>query len=752
MLKRLQQCCPASLVLAWAFLLAAFLLGRAYAVSGRVCERSGYCSAVPGGIKGYIGPIDSALELKEAVEATHFRKELIIWADERVADGAQGLWRLREAGYAHVLGVLEDAVQCNRLRQVFQPWLETEGPVTCTTYATADDKGQNYPFRFKYFARGVGMPPWWKKFFTAGRAVALGYNVLAVDLDVVVLDDWYWRVKQPPLSSYHMLSQNEWGLNLNCGFMYFQNASSTGPVMWVLYDHMHRIVRWSEDDSYLAARSPGRYAKHRMLPLTEQGMLQDCVHSCAVGRPLYPALLSLWGDDKEAYGSLNTTEHELYRAIHEPIHQVWQPNQVHNLTAPLSDSVCEHYMASNCSAPLDHVTISTVTLKMPHSGGQYPDSLGGFPFNRTLGPLTAAYRQAYADLGVPLPPDPEDPVTEAAARATPPEKFGYLAVHQGDQNCNGCWAEGTWWMVGRHGWWHRHLLQPGQRNKLGMGHVWANLPRGDFVKHNIFQWNGHWSWRIAARVAQSRTRIYVANQAFGGRSYEDLPELRHTVAYAPGVVHAGLTKEQFVRAAQGLAQVAVVLGAIAAWPALPCDTDWALTPQAKAAGLQRPLKHSIPWPHINTGHVAMPFGDTLESLQCEWPGFGHFDCLANRQPRGQDVGRGMMAVEFHHLRNTTGAAPSPDTTILLGAAAGPPPPAGSSSFTAVPHAELERLNSPLLLQRLQRETMPVLWLDRLLELPDLAPGSPAGDTYKRWLDRCQALHYFTLKPEQRQNW
>lgn len=64
MLKRLQQCCPASLVLAWAFLLAAFLLGRAYAVSGRVCERSGYCSAVPGGIKGYIGPIDSALELK----------------------------------------------------------------------------------------------------------------------------------------------------------------------------------------------------------------------------------------------------------------------------------------------------------------------------------------------------------------------------------------------------------------------------------------------------------------------------------------------------------------------------------------------------------------------------------------------------------------------------------------------------------------------------------------------------------------
>lgn len=37
-------------------------------------------------------------------------------------------------------------------------------------------------------------------------------------------------------------------------------------------------------------------------------------------------------------------------------------------------------------------------------------------------------------------------------------------------------AQGTWWMVGRHGWWHRHLLQPGQRNKLGMGHVSARAP------------------------------------------------------------------------------------------------------------------------------------------------------------------------------------------------------------------------------------------------------------------------------------
>lgn len=33
-------------------------------------------------------------------------------------------------------------------------------------------------------------------------------------------------------------------------------------------------------------------------------------------------------------------------------------------------------------------------------------------------------------------------------------------------------------------------------------------------------------------------------------------------------------KEQFLAAAAGLAQVATSLRAIAAWPTVPCDSDW----------------------------------------------------------------------------------------------------------------------------------------------------------------------------------
>lgn len=52
--------------------------------------------------------------------------------------------------------------------------------------------------------------------------MALGYNVMAIDTDVLVLDDWYWRVKQPPLNTYNMLSQAESSGFINGGFSYIQ--------------------------------------------------------------------------------------------------------------------------------------------------------------------------------------------------------------------------------------------------------------------------------------------------------------------------------------------------------------------------------------------------------------------------------------------------------------------------------------------------------------------------------------------------
>lgn len=73
-------------------------------LASRICERSNYCSG--GNIKGYIGPLDTAEQFKAALEATHFRQELIIFGETRLLDAAQALARFREAGYNHVLPVL----------------------------------------------------------------------------------------------------------------------------------------------------------------------------------------------------------------------------------------------------------------------------------------------------------------------------------------------------------------------------------------------------------------------------------------------------------------------------------------------------------------------------------------------------------------------------------------------------------------------------------------------------------------------
>lgn len=53
----------------------------------------------------------------------------------------------------------------------------------------------------------------------AARGIMLGYNMMAIDSDTVVLADFYAQVKQPPFSYYTMMAQSEGDKNLNGGFI-----------------------------------------------------------------------------------------------------------------------------------------------------------------------------------------------------------------------------------------------------------------------------------------------------------------------------------------------------------------------------------------------------------------------------------------------------------------------------------------------------------------------------------------------------
>ncbi|PNW76059.1 hypothetical protein CHLRE_12g549200v5 [Chlamydomonas reinhardtii] len=699
-----------------------------------------------------------------------------------------------QAGYGHVMALMNEVRDCQRLARVMISAHHEQGPVSCGAYTSKDASGQDYPTGWYLMARHMGFTAWWKKWFTVARSVALGYNVLAVDSDVVVLDDWYWRAKQPPLSNYQLLSQAECPVCINGGFSYIQNANPAGPVAWMFYEAVHRAVRWTEDWSAVAAISPVSAPDHNRVGMVDdQTMLTDVLYNCMVGRPQFMALWYYVKDDPEALAKLQVASESAYRERNTPANNF--SDWVFDVGPGLAGLVRESFWdvsGANGGVNLASVRLRSATLRMPHSGGDWPLPHGSYPFNRQLGPRTQAFRQAFKDLGVPLPPDPEDPATEAIARATKPENFTFLSLDAGEGWRLGGWAESTWGSLGRLGYWHNHLQPAPVR---AMGHIHAGLWPGEAVqKQVVFQATGHFDWRVAARLGGSPSRAYFAawpgTEAFANAQHDRTVELRRVVAYGPGVVTARLNKTQFLAAARGLAQVAVSLGAVAAWPAVPCDAEWALSDVGR--NMSRPIRHSIPWLHLNTKFVVMPFGDSLDTLQCEWLGFATAECLMDNRRDGRDGGRAMTAMEFEHLarRRELELAgyvpqstpynrinelvhmgsplrhlPTPNNTLRLGSvasAAGAAPSSSadsasgigsSTSSTSGPSApqlvavamlELRQLNAEMLMMNQQpHEPVPVFWLDRLVGEVTGMQGRAAA-AYDTWRQRCRALRYEEL--------
>eukprot|EP00198_Chlamydomonas_reinhardtii_P004652 XP_001693988.1 predicted protein [Chlamydomonas reinhardtii] len=678
-----------------------------------------FCSEAPDGktgqfcswhkTKGFIGGLDSTIQLKAALEATAWEKEIILTVESRVSGAGQFLQRYRKAGWSHVLVVMDRPSSCFKLARLMAPYTHLHGPISCGHYSTADP------------ATGKPLP---------SRAVAMGYNVLAVDSDTVVLDDWYRRVKTPPLSSINMFSQSESVMTINGGFTYIQNAKSNGPITWILYEAVHRAVRWSEDCSRLRQLSTALADKDTGLPTDDQTMLTEAMLSALAGRPLFYAVMHKLAWDSPDWKKMFPGGIQEYDNYHFNMSGAKLIEQEYTQELPLSELVCDAWPCVNpppgtlsaSGSKQATFRLRSAELTMPHFGGEWPQQLGGQLFG-VAGDFTLAYRAAYQDLhtalGVPLPPDPEDPATQQAAAATPKETFALLSTMDTGMPCEGCdpwvrtirgaWLESAWWSVGRYGHWHSHLYP---RFRPAIGHVHVNTLDGTSDTKNLIL-------KLADLSEGGSERVYYATAADREARREHQPLLR-VVAYAPGVVHSGLTKDEFLRAAEELARVALALGAVAGWPAAPCDADWVLSTWGR--NLTRPIRHSIPWVHINTTDVVQPFGDSLDSLQCEWTGFMHTTCLAS-PPAPADTGRGLLAVELRHLLGwlpERHGRPAPDNTARLalgGAAAGEPPaPGTSNTFVHVTYADLVQVGGS---------------------------GSSAESRYQRWKERCRALQYRT---------
>ncbi|GFR52381.1 hypothetical protein Agub_g14942 [Astrephomene gubernaculifera] len=770
-LKCMDMACQTYPVLGIPVLLILACLGAVRALQV-TCRSADYCST--GLLAGYVGPLDTAEQAKTAFDRTHYRRELIMFAETRLVNAALVADRCIQAGYGHVLPLLVDPGDCQRIIELFKHYHETfQGPdgvrhnVSCGWYRTTNENGVPYKSGFKYLKHEVGVTAWWRKWFTVARAVMLGYNVMAIDEDVVVLGDWYGMVKSPPLSQYTMFSQAECAFCINGGFSYIQNAAPNGPAAYLVFEAMQRAVRWAENGSALFSVSSSLGMNEGRYYQEDQSSLTDSLLSCMAGRPLYYILLRGIGADEAGWAKLGGRKAFMDAVNELALIKFYRKELL--LEGPMAAKVWGDAYPVSSDPPREangrlKVTIMTADLHMPHSGGEWPMHMGGYLYG-TPGPYTLSYRKAFQDLGVPLPPDPEDPATAAQARAIKPELFALIGLvdsrlsPDGRQAILGSWLEHNWFYHGRVGHWHLHL-QP--KYTQAIGHIHSGLHQAENdrsqAKRMIMQHSGHYNWQLAGLVHGGPARVFYATEGDEMARFS----LQRVVAYAPGVLHYGLSKETFIAAVSQLARVAVALRAVAAWPAVDCSSDWVLVNGSR--GGPKPVRHTIPWLHLDTFYTVSPFGRSLNELKCEWSGFHNLGCLRN----DGGMARGLLAVEFEHLlhsrraeqpemphlvlqlQDSTNASstPPPGATSAGSTSSSSPPSSSQATFQRVTYRQLLSYNADSLLA--VRHWGQPLWLDRLVEVVELPQEHEA--LWQGWRKRCPPLRYYELEPRQREKW
>ncbi|KAG2481949.1 hypothetical protein HYH03_019093 [Edaphochlamys debaryana] len=618
------------------------------------CLSPEYCSR---GITGYIGPLDTADELKEALARTAYKKEVIVTSDDRLDDLSQAVDRFRRAGWPHVLPVAAGLEDCNRLHRLFKAYYHERDhrgnhSISCGWYGRlSPDK------HFEYFRKPNQILSVWHKLLTCVRAVTLGYNVLCVDSDVLPLGDFYGLIKQPPASGYTMIAQCESAYMLNAGVMYFQCGGARTPALW----------QRSLAPSWVGLGGPRRCEADDQgvaLPMMDQVAYTDVLWDAIAGHPMHAHLLQSFLRDTE-WAKFGFRDREDFTARVAALMAPGQSYVTEAVGSPLADAIWGDLPPTHRGGPAArnpdgslNVTLAVATLRIPHVSAPGPGGvrlpLLGPPQNWTL-----ALRKAFTDLGVPLPLDPYNPDHAQLAAAVPHERIAFVGTptHEvPDSRFLGAWIAHNWPTWGRHGWWHRNLSP---RATQGLGHLHSPLPPALHPSKR--------KKHLETLLHRSRARVY---QATANRQLEAVTALSRLVTYAPGVTHKNLSKAELSRASKQLLRAALALSSSVAWPTPPCSSEWL-------------------W--LNAWRAP----STTSSVN-GLAGFRVADCLQNDGPGGSP--RALLGVELDHLLTTRGetadAPPDPARVLRLQSTPEPPPAAPSHALTPVSASDLVALNAP----------------------------------------------------------
>ncbi|DBB03375.1 TPA: hypothetical protein ACH3X3_010747 [Trebouxia sp. C0006] len=201
-------------------------------VADMACLHSGYCSQ--GKLTPFVGDLYTSSALREALQARSYKKEVIIMVSDlnRLDSFLQAAGSLQHLGLSNILLLSHSEAMCGRI----SPIVSSIGCTWSSHKHPTDLAGNFYVWSLRYRI--------------LARSVRLGYNVLMLDTDVMLMDDPYKYLKQPPFKDITVLNQAESPFDPNGGVLYVQNAAPDGPAAFMFAEIVSRPYRWADDHWY----------------------------------------------------------------------------------------------------------------------------------------------------------------------------------------------------------------------------------------------------------------------------------------------------------------------------------------------------------------------------------------------------------------------------------------------------------------------------------------------------------------------
>ncbi|KAG2498506.1 hypothetical protein HYH03_003757 [Edaphochlamys debaryana] len=507
-----------------------------------------------GFVQTYVDDVKPLDGLRRCLAARSFRREIIVFYENRLGHAFMLAWNIMQAGYHHFVVLGPGPAFCERAMKV---WPELGGCVW-SSYEMGS-------FPKQHLDRYVFM----------SRAARLGYNVFLTRTQSFSTT---FTLRSSPLRCGKQLSSLT-GTRAMGGSTYIQNARPDGPAVYAIAEALDRLERWHDAQAELAARDKRNWC-------WEQMQVADTVFSVIVGRPI---AYNCWNNDRnETYARAWETAHMALLGSNETGRGpgVWDYAVERRVPWP------EYLKPAGVAAYDGDHAVWMQAIQVPNTKGVWPTELGGELYPKQRGNMSSTWMAMLQEDGLPLWPDPEDP-TQAGRAASIKEIFAFTPP----------WLATTHDEAGHTGYWNRALLGPDVFSPYAHSHV-LYTPGGSVTKHHLKLANHHWNWELLHRL-HPKGGVYTCST-----EHAPVPDV---LAFAPELeAREWASHAEWENATRALTRLAIEMGRVVAFPAPRCNLSWI----CGAGAAKLPLTYVQGSPLIRRVIPYARMGEGFNNLRC----------------------------------------------------------------------------------------------------------------------------------------